>query len=1127
MTIHTRLLYILLFISPFILGQSKLNAQSMPSITLEGIVRDSHGEILPGVNILIVETKTGTQTDAEGQYRLRVKLGQRLRFSFIGMKPQEVIVRQSPLNITLKTDEKALEEIVVTGYQKIRNRVYTGAASAVKLEDIKLEGVSDISRMLEGRVAGLSIQNISGSFGSAPRINIRGGASIIGGVQPLWVIDGVIYEDLIPLTLDQLASGDASTLISSAVAGLNPSDIADIQVFKDASATALYGARALNGVIIITTKSAKRRSSLSVSYMGEYSVRLRPSYREFDLLNSQQTMGVYQEMEQKGYLGIESSLYGRRAGVYHQLYKGISSFDPQTGQALIPNTPEAKLAFLRSREYSSTDWFKHLFTYNPISSHTLSLSSGGERLATFASIGYYHDGGWSIADRVNRLTANIKTNFYLNDKITATLSAQGNIRKQHAPGTLPQRKNVAIGGYERDFDINPFAYALSTSRTLRPYNERGEREYYRNNWASFNILNEYDNNYLNIGVLDLKLQAELEYKISKQLELKGLLSVRGASTSTEHEIHEKSNLIQAHRANETPLVSAENIYLLRNQDKPHLQPSVVLGKGGIFHKNETKLHSSLARISADYTLSKDRHEWKAFAFAELRQSKRSLNTFSGYGIQYDHGNQTIVSPHIFDKLFAQGEPYFGLRRYTDRGVTFSTSGTYAYNNRYVVNTVINYEGSNASGRSSRAKWLPTWNIGFKWNIDQEAFLAKSQKLSQLALRASWGLTAKMNSQAINSSVVYKNVLINRYNPNDREHALRLEQLENRDLTWEKMYELNLGIDAAWFKNRIRLNLDLYQRNSFDLIDLVRTSGIGGQYYKYINFGDMRTRGLEIALQTQNIVAKEFSWHSTLTLSLMHQRITRLRNTPNAFDMVSGRGRGNVVGYPRGSLFSYNFQGLTEQGLPRFDFGYYPLPKHRYASSSGADFLDTQYVSSYLIYHGPTEPTIIGGLSNTLRYKGWELAFFITMQAGNKIRLNPSYDPSYADLNVFSKEYNNRWLNPGDEWRTDVPTIPSVDLIKTVGREQIERAYSTYNYSQVRVADGSFVRMKNISLAYHIPKSWAKALFLKSMVLKLNATNPFLIYADSKLRGQDPEFYRIGGVSLPTPRQYTLTLNVGL
>ena len=1094
--------------------------------TVTGTICNEQGEPLIGAYVHVVETKAKAVTDVDGRFTVKAAVGQTLQASYIGMLTQQVKIGKRPLNIVLKDDSRQVDEVVVTGYQNIRNRVYTGAATSVKMDDIKLEGIADVSRMLEGRVPGLSIQNVSGTFGSAPRINIRGGASIIGNVQPLWVIDGAVYEDLVHLSLDQLASGDAVTLISSAVSGLNPSDIQDIQVLKDASATSVYGARALNGVIVITTKSGRRESPLRVSYSTENTVRLKPRYGDFDLLNSQETMSIYQEMYDKGYFGISNSLYGRRSGIYYQLYKGVSTINPATGTYYLPNTPEARADFLRKREYANTNWFDLLFTMKPITNHVITLSGGGKNTATYASIGFYHDGGWTVADKVSRLTANVKNTFYINDKFTATLSAQGNIRSQKAPGTLPQRKNNTLGVFERDFDINPFSYALGTSRTLRPYNEDGSLEYYRNNWAPFNIFNEYANNKMNIDVLDFKIQGEATYRLNDDIALKALLSTRQAYTSTTHEIHEGSNVVKAFRANENPFVAQQNIYLVHDKDNPLLQPKVGLTHGGLLNKTEASLKSLLARIAFDFDKRIGQHDLKAFAFTEVRSAERTVNPFQGYGIQYDRGNQVYTNPLIFEKLANEGTNYFNYHKRNDRGVTFSVNGTYGYAGKYVFNAVFNCEGSNTSGKGARALWLPTWNVGAKWNIDQEAFMKEYRTISRLALRASYGLTAKMNEEAINANAIYKSGIVNRHYFNDRENKLDILHLENRDLTWEKMYELNIGLELGLFNNRISTTLDVYQRNTFDLIDLVRTSGVGGQYYKYANFGDMRTRGMELGVHTKNIVTDSFSWSTSLTLSAMDQEITRLLNAPNAFDMVAGRGRGNIVGYPRGSLFSFNFQGLNNNGLPTFNFGRYPASQGELTNIAGADFLDAQYAKSYLLYHGPIEPRVIGGFSNTLKYKGWELSFFLTMQAGNKIRLNPTFDPEFGDLNVFSKSYYNRWLNPGDEFKTNVPVLPSQELIAKVGKENIERAYNTYNYSQQMVADGSFVRMKNISLAYDIPENFLKKVRLRSMNLRLNVTNPFLIYADKKLKGQDPEYYKSGGVSLPTPKQYTVTLNIG-
>lgn len=1122
MSFRSNIHFVALILS-LVLVASSLFAQEGTYVT--GTVSDPRGETLIGAYVLLVESGERTVTDPDGKYKIRGALGQTLEFAYMGMITKRIKIRSLQTNVVLEDDSKQVDQVVITGYQKVRNRVYTGAAVSARMNEIKMEGIADVTRMLEGRLPGLNVQSISGTFGAAPRINIRGGASILGNVQPLWVIDGAVYEDLVHLSLDELASGDAVTLVSSAIAGLNPADIEDIQVLKDASATSVYGARALNGVIIVTTKSGRREQPLRVTYSTENTLRLKPRYSEFDLLNSQETMALYQEMADKGYFSLRDALYGRRSGIYYQMFRDLSTINPKTGSFYLANTEEARTEYLKKGEYANTDWLDLLFTYNPTTNHALTFTGGSKNIATYASLGYYYDAGWTIADRVRKLSANLKNTFYITEKLKATLSAQGNFRSQIAPGTLPQRRNHAIGSFERDFDINPFSYALGTSRTLRPYRDDGEREYYRNNWAPFNIFNEYENNQMRIGVQDLKVQAEASYSILQELEVRALLSARQATTSTLHTVGEGANLVQAFRANETPWVAQQNIYLLHNKDNPLAQPTVALTHGGVLNKTEVNLKSYLARLALDYDKRFDDHDLKGFAFAEVRQTERTNNPFTGYGIQYNKGNQVYAPPAIFEKLFQENTPYFALRQRDERGVTFSLNGTYGYKGRYIANAVLNYEGSNTSGRGARALWLPTWNVGVKWNIDQEAFIKDKRTFSRLALRASYGLTAKMNEEAINANSIYTGGIVNRNQYEWREDKLSIQHLENRDLTWEKMYELNIGLELGLFNNRLSTTLDVYQRNSFDLIDLVRTSGIGGQYYKYANFGDMRTRGIELGIHTRNIELQDFSWYSSLTLAGMHQEITRLLNAPNTFDMVAGRGRGNIVGYPKGSLFSFNFQGLNANGLPTYNFGLYPLNGGPYANIAGADFSDAQYSKSYLLYHGPIEPPITGGLSNTFKFREWEFSFFITMQAGNKIRLNPTFDPEFADLNVFSSEYYNRWLNPGDEWKTDVPVLPSQELIDQVGKENIERAYNTYNYSQNRVADGSFVRMKNISLAYHLPDRYVEKLRLRSINFRVNVTNPFLIYSDKRLKGQDPEYYKSGGVSLPTPKQYTLSMNV--
>lgn len=229
----------------------------------------------------------------------RISSSRTLRITYVGMKPQDVPIKPGTIKVMMKSDSEVLQEVVVTGMQKMDKRLFTGATKQLDADNVKLDGLPDISRGLEGRAAGVSVQNVSGTFGTAPKIRVRGATSIYGSSKPLWVVDGVILEDAIDVGPDDLSSGDAETLISSAIAGLNSDDIESFQILKDGSATSIYGARAMAGVIVVTTK--KGRAGVSkISYTGEFTTRAIPSYKEFNIMNSQEQMGIYKEMEQKG-----------------------------------------------------------------------------------------------------------------------------------------------------------------------------------------------------------------------------------------------------------------------------------------------------------------------------------------------------------------------------------------------------------------------------------------------------------------------------------------------------------------------------------------------------------------------------------------------------------------------------------------------------------------------------------------------------------------------------------------------------------------------------------------------------------------------------------------------------------
>lgn len=1092
---------------------------------IKGVVTDASGSPLPGATVLVKGTKNAVLTDFDGRFTIEVPANSdRLVISYVGMESKEIGIGNTNPTIVLSEEGQNLKEVVVTtGYEKTSKRTFTGAISKISGAELKVDGVVDVSRMIEGKAAGVTVQNVTGTFGTAPKITVRGSSSIFGDTKPLWVIDGVVQEDIINVSFADLASGNSSTLLSSAVAGLNSNDIQSIEILKDASATSIYGSRSLNGVVVVTTKQGRRDSPLKVSYSVENTVRTVPSYTQYDILNSQESMSVFQEMKQKGYLDLSSSYTGRFGGAYNILAKEINRYNESNGQFGVKNDQPYINEFLKKYELANTDWFSVLFRPSITQNHSLSFSGGGKNNTFYASLGYYTDPGWTIADDVKQLTSNIKGTFYINDRLNVTLSTMGSVRNQKAPGSYESKEDLVFGKTSRDFDINPFNYVLSTSRTLRPYDDNGNLEYYQNNWAPMNIVNELANNTLDIKVNDIRFQLDLDYKINKHLTYNLTGSARYANTSREHKIYEGSNVVAAYNAgvgdNVNTTIQKDNVFLYQNPNDLTAPKVSVLPAGGFLRKYTNDMTSYNIRNSVTYRNTiKDKHEVEGFFGTELRSVDRNNDNFTAVGIQYDKGLVPFIDPKIIEKIVNGGDSYYEFGEERERTVGFFGKVGYTYDRRYTASLTGRYDGSNRQGNSGSSRWLPTYTVSGKWNVAEESFMKNNESINTLALRASYGLTATAGP-ATNSLAIYKSFITDRFNLSDRENAIRIEDLQNKDLTWEKQYETNIGVDLGMFNNRVSFTTDVYRRKAFDLIDYVITSGVGGQAVKQGNNADMETKGLEVGFTTQNIVTNNFKWSTTLNFSVYDQKITKLANKPSAFDLVDSNG-GNTVGHPRNSIYSYQFTGLNNQGLPTFI-----LQDGAENNITKADFQDTNDVTKYLKYEGSIEPNKSIGLANTFTYKSWSLYVFVVGSGGNKVRLNPVYSNEYNDLTVFTKEFSNRWINPGDENTTNVPVIADRLLNRNYGKSDLQIAYNTYNFSDVRVADGDFVRLKNISLSWEFPNDFKKKIGVSTFSLKGSAVNPWLIYSDKRLHGQDPEFRNTGGVAFPITSQYTFTLNV--
>ncbi len=1115
----------------FLVGLFLVTSVSLAQNKITGtVISAEDGEPVIGASVLINGTKnTGTTTNFDGKFTITVPQGKKLKISYIGMNDL-VVTPKNGMVIKMTAASTMVDEVVVTGVVKQDKRLFTGSAAKIDADKAKLAGMADVSRSLEGRVAGVQVTNVSGTFGASPKIRVRGATSIYGNSKPLWVIDNVIYEDNVDVSADELASGDAKTLISSAVAGLNSDDIESFTILKDGSATSIYGARAMAGVIVITTKrGAKGRAS--VNYTGEFSTRLKPSYSNYNIMNSQEIMGIYKEMSDKGWLQIENLSNAQNSGVYGYMFQQLRKYDTSSGAYGLQNTESARNAYLREAEFRNTDWFDLLFSSSITQNHSVSISNGTEKSQSYLSMSLMNDPGQYVnRSKVNRYTFNANTSYDIRKNLTVKLAAQGSHRDQEAPGSLNQTTDVVTGEVKRDFDINPFSYAMNTSRCLDPNIN------YTRFYTGFNIFDELENNYNEISVNELMFRGELEYKPlqteKNSVTLSGLISTRMSHTRRHHNVMDKSNQANAYRAgvdaqDDNSTIRNSNSLLYTDPDNDLALPETVLPEGGIKYQYDDVMRSNFYRAMAEYRGKySENHQVNGMLGTELSTVRRTSNNWTGWGYQFDNGGITYT-PYLWMKMMnEENTEYFGESYTQTNTLAFYGLLNYTLMDRYNVSGTLRYEGTNRLGKSTSSRWLPTWNASFSYDMTRENFMQSlTSWLSQLKIRGSYSLTADTGpSWVTNATAIYHTQNKWRPVPSAKESEIYIYQIANTELTYEKKHEFNIGLDLAFFDNRIALTTDVYWRNNFDLIGQAFTQGAGGTISKYANVADMKSNGVEVGLSTVNLRYPKFSWSSDFIFSYAKNKITNLRTDGRAVDLVTGTGYG-VEDYPVRALFSYQFAGLNSEGLPKI------INESGVETVGDVNFQETEKLTDFLVYEGPTDPTWYGSFNNSFSYNfnkagKLNLDVFITYSGGNVVRLDPVFRSVYSDLSSLPREFKNRWMVPGDEHVTDIPVIASLNQRDRIGSSTLSTAYNAYNYSTARIAKGDFIRLKEVSLTYTAPsQALAKTGFLNNASLKISATNLCLLYADKKLNGQDPEFINSGGVASPISKQFTATLRL--
>ncbi len=1094
---------------------------SQNSNLVTGIVLDEFNSPLPGASVSVLNHKKmarGTSSDINGQFKIEVNTengDSELVFSFVGTKTRKVKITKenlkTPIEIRLFPDESVLEEVTIVedGYARLPRKDMVGAFTTVKADDILMPAYQSIDQMLQGKVAGMSVVNSSARVGSSPKITIRGTSTILGNSDPLWVVDGVIQEDPLSIDMSSSITTDMRELIGNQISWLNPQDIDNITVLKDASATAIYGSKASNGVIVITTKKGTP-GRISVNYSGNISVRERPTYDIYDFMNSYERIQFSKEAYEAGVRYRSEPL----PQIY--TYEGLMAM---FNKRMI--NEEQFSNYLQRLETVNTDWFD-LLTRNSISqSHNISVSGGTDRYTYNASIGYSDNKGYEIGNENDQLTTRLSINSNVNDKLNINVQLNGSVRNSDGYGA----------------GVNPYSYAMNTSRAIPAYEENGDLAYYSkyyryqhnaqlgdNNQYKYNIFNEMSNSYSSNRGTMFNASVNVSYKLLSWLSYQATASMSLSTNKSESFAGEKTSQVeQLYRG--YPYGSEK-----AGSDKYN---AALMPFGGVLNQSnsQTLSYSTSHRLAFSKEFNEN-HRLNAMLGMEIRSSEGESDGNIVWGYVPERG-EIIVSPTLPENFKPIGTDvnigWGALTQLYNGGwsktstvtnyMSFFATVAYSMMNRYVININVRSDASNRFGQDVNKQFDPTWSFGASWKVAQEPFVAENMPwLDQMNLRATYGIQGNVVNSISPEMIVRYQGLLDSYG----EYYLSISSLANPQLKWERTKTWNLGLDLALFG--ISMNFEYYGRRSHAIIrqDIAQEYGISSMP---LNGAVITNHGVEYTLNFTPFRTDNFTWTVGLNASKNWNKSRDDDRTAKAdelthVDFLNGNtDRPLKNGYPLSAFWSYKFTGLDgSNGYPTFD-------QATYESVKDNPTLDP---TTFLVYSGQTEPDFTGGFNTRIRWKNFHIGADFALMLGAKKRLpNPYSSFSNGKMpDIFSnlsKELNDRWKKPGDEAHTNIPALYTSirDLYNlNLPNGRFDNIYSMWAQSDVRVANASFLRCTQVSLSYNLPRKICQKAGLSRIQLSANVNNLFVIASD-EWRGYDPEL----GYTIQ-PRVYSMGISVG-
>lgn len=1049
-----RLSIFILVLTVSLMTAVNMNAQKN---TVKGTVKDNSG--LPIIAATVYETgniSNGTVTDKDGNWTLSVPEKAKITFSCLGYQDiTEALNGRSVINVIMQDDNLALDaaQVVTDGYTSVAKRDLTGSVSSMSMDDVVKSPVTSFDQALTGRIAGVVVTTTDGSIGKEANIVIRGNNSLTQSSSPLYIIDGFPSE-------------------SSMATNLNSADIETIDILKDASATAIYGARGANGVIVITTKKGAE---------GKPTVNFTTAWTGNIISNKVDLMDAYE------FVKMQTDMYNVTGGTNRYL----------DGHTL----DDYKNA-------STTDWQDRIYRTALVQNYTVSLSGGNKNTGTNYNLSFsaLDQDGIIVNSNFQRYQGKVNLSQKINDKLTANLLV--NYSRTATKGTNPtaaQQSSSATGW---------LMYSVWGYRPARPLSQTGDEDEWldsiidseaaSSNDYRFNPAKTVRNEYRRTLVDYMSGNLSLIYQFTDELKLK----VSGAYTTNKRRV-EAFNGSQTYTGYEgSPAGKGINGHIYW-YDKADWLNDYVLTYTKPFAK---KHHLQFVGIFSMQGQTSDFYGTRAEKMTTEQLGLKGLHT----------GQYQTVTPYQYDWRMMSG----ALRL------------NYNYRYKYYLTASFRADASSKFPKANRVGYFPSASVA--WNFNREDFLKNSSVLSNGKLRLSWGLTG--NNRTTTPYDFYPQITTRPGTQTSFDYVFDGKNiagyfpsnLANPTLKWETTAQVNAGVDLAFFEDRIKIVADWYQKDTRDLLLEAIVPASSGYTVEMRNVGSMRNTGFEFSLETVNVKSRDFEWDMSFNIAFNRNKVTALNdNQYSLFRGVYWEQRYNSqfpyitqVGKPSGMMYGFMYEGtykkedFNENGLLKDGTPYMTSVGRGQTKPGDAKYRDINedgiIDDNDRTVIGCGQPLHTGGFGNTFYYKGFDLNFFVQWSYGNSV-LNANRlifeNGAKLNLNQF-KSYNDRFdekTNPG----SDIPRLfaNGMDV-----------------YSSRVVEDGSFLRLRNITLGYTLPVRLMKRFRIDNARIYLTAENLWTITGYS---GPDPEVSTRNSVLTPGfdwsayPRAYGITGGISL